>query len=304
MAEICETIFVKEELFPSIDIFLIFPFNTESTSEASFTLKTSLFDNFTSDAALIKDGPLILYNIVGIIMSNVNSTIILINEDDENKESTLKSIHLIMEFLLLAGFPNNTACYQDLYSNKFSIQTNVTDAIMYLIGPIFSDFQLSPCLSILPGDLYEEMEEYYKNNRTTINKLWPTCLINMFVALGENEGKVTDWSFLSQQCKIQEIALLCCSFSITFNHNSWKYICVDNIGGLWPNKKEVLHDPIFLCPQPIYSWALFLLLWQYIIHIRLMTGWLTLSDLDPEGTYASFSKLKSQQTDGFPTAEI
>ncbi|XP_068206753.1 uncharacterized protein [Palaemon carinicauda] len=210
-------------------------------------------------------------------------------------EADTESFMVMAKLFNMANVNNNTRCIQDVLEKRFSYERNVSEKILYLVGPVYDDPSESKCLlDISHKDLLID-----KNSHSlTMNKFWPTCFTNMLMAIKNDGTRAADWDYLPFKCKVQESLLLCLIIVITL---------VTVIGNLFVMTILVASGLIQKQPFLIrFSLSLSDLLNGTIPSslaifdsIALMTGWLTLNDLSHSDTVIYFAEKTIEQTEGF-----
>ncbi|ROT72895.1 putative histamine H2 receptor-like [Penaeus vannamei] len=189
---------------------------------------------------------------------------------------------------------SNMQCLRDIREGKFQIFRSEAKLV---IGPIHDDLIESSCFFSLPKDIIDVMQTNLANNRTTINKFWPSCLHNMVISLFGRDQPL-DWSYLDYGCKANEIALLAVAVTIT---------AVTVLGNVFVLAvilaTGLVQEATFLLRASLAVADLLLgaMPAALAVHdsISIMRGGLSLRDLSPDTIHVNFSQLSVRQPPGF-----
>lgn len=195
-----------------------------------------------------------------------------------------------------ANLYDNIQCLRDINERKFQI---FRSAAVLIIGPMHNDLIESSCFLSLPQDIINTIQINVANNRTTINKFWPSCLYNMVISMfGRDQLVEVEWSYLDYSCKGTEIALLAVAVTITavtVLGNMFVLVAILATG--------LVQEATFLLRASLAVADLLLGMMPaaLAVHdsISLMRGSLSLRDLNPDTIHVNFSQLSVRQPPGF-----
>lgn len=230
------------------------------------------------------------YMYISNLMENPTPPYIL----DMPQTEEISTAQVNAKTLFRATLYNNMQCFRDIREGKFQIFRSAAKLIM---GPIHDDLIESSCFLSLPQDTIDIMQINLANNRTTINKFWPSCLHNMVVSLFGRNPPV-DWSYLDNGCKGNEIALLAVAVTITtvtVLGNVFVLVVILATG--------LVREATFLLRASLAVADLLLgaMPAALAVHdsISLMRGGLSLRDLSPDTIHVNFTQLSVRQPPGF-----
>lgn len=189
---------------------------------------------------------------------------------------------------------SNMQCLRDIREGKFQIFRSEAKLV---IGPIHDDLIESSCFFSLPKDIIDVMQINLANNRTTINKFWPSCLHNMVISLFGRDQPL-DWSYLDYGCKANEIALLAVAVTITAVTvlGNVFVLAVILATGLVQEATFLLRASLAVADLLLGAMPAALAVHDSIL---IMRGGLSLRDLSPDTIHVNFSQLSVRQPPGF-----
>ncbi|XP_066951490.1 uncharacterized protein [Macrobrachium rosenbergii] len=234
--------------------------------------------------------------------SNYDIQISKLNLDDKILPPTkqpsvadVESFTVMTKLFIWANVNNNTRCIQDVLDEKFSYRRNVSETILYLVGPVYDDPSKSNCLLDLS---YKDLLIDKNVHNLTMNKFWPTCFTNMLMAIKKDGIQVADWDYLPFRCKVQEIVLLCLMVVIilvTVIGNLFVMVIIVASGLL---QKQPFLIRFSLCVSDLLTGVIPSSL-AVFDSVGLMTGWLSLTDLSHTDTLIYFAEKTMEQSEGF-----
>ncbi|XP_064077401.1 uncharacterized protein LOC135195025 [Macrobrachium nipponense] len=223
----------------------------------------------------------------------------------DHKEQTI-SLQKTLQILIMASLSGNKKCLKTLKEGSFSIDINpnsTNDNLqpqpLYVIGPIPFDISNESCLTILPYDVYTDLNRIKENKKLRVNKFWPICMYNMLIAWDENtEGVVLEWDYLSPSCKAMETALFvfCCAITFITIFGNTIVITVIIFSRLIKKHVYMIYTSLAVADLLLGVTSASLALHDTYY---LRSGQLTIYNFSDEGPWAPFGTLAHNQPKGF-----
>ncbi|XP_076066600.1 uncharacterized protein LOC143039979 [Oratosquilla oratoria] len=213
----------------------------------------------------------------------------------------VSSSKTMLDFVSNAIVSENEDCILDVVNGKTMVIEK--EGITYLTGA-FDEQSLGPCYSDFKQNFIERCETAFVQRRGTINKFWPFCGSFNAVVLGTMSS---EWHYLTTGCRAVHIFFLVLSVIITvvtIGGNFFVIFIMQRFrmfnGGEYRRSYVILRS---LALADLLKGLFPGTLWVYD-QISLMSGTLTLRDLEGNGVYGSFRNLSLHHATGLPEPQL
>ncbi|XP_076039589.1 uncharacterized protein LOC143024611 [Oratosquilla oratoria] len=200
----------------------------------------------------------------------------------------------LIDILTGSIFENDTACMEHICTGSLQSSCIYERCSPIRFGPLEKSLYTISCFKYLPGSLWWDINEGFMFNRTTINWFWAIESYNYLIVYDNPEEKVVslDWDYLSKKAMVWEAFLVSITVFVTSSliFGNFLVIFVMVTGGHRGEISGILRNSLAVSD---FLTGLFPCSLAVSDAVCLMTGRLTLYDLDAKSVLSSFERLVS-----------
>ncbi|XP_076041498.1 uncharacterized protein LOC143025540 isoform X2 [Oratosquilla oratoria] len=209
------------------------------------------------------------------------------------RDSRPERIHEVLSLLAAAVAQNNSDCVEDACSGHFKLLTNIHNDLAVL-GPLTLSIYGTTCYAAVPSSTWKAVDLALSANRVTLNKFWPGCYFDHIVMWNSPDVEANEWDYLTTGCRVREILFFIINMLLvllTILANLVVIVTIFKSRGLAFKSRYRLQVNL-----AISDLMMGIFVGGQALHDQfgLMTGSLTLKDLDSLSVFANFKDVTEE----------